>query len=111
MKTEEFKARAATILSKIKVVSDEEYATRQSPSQRLESALKCIQNPMVRLKIRRIVASEAQYASVFWDEDERQVELIADDWEMIIRERELQQGKPSPNSAYMPELALNDMPN
>jgi hypothetical protein len=61
---------------------------RPSPRQRLESALDCIKNARVRLQIRRIYESEIPNASIFWDVDERQVELIANDWEIIIRERD-----------------------
>ncbi len=61
---------------------------RQSPRQRLETALNCVRNPRVRLQIRRIFESEIPNASVFWDKQERQVELIANDWEIIIRERD-----------------------
>jgi len=61
---------------------------RQSPRQRLETALGCIRNARVRLQIRCIFESEIPTASVFWDENERQVELIANDWEIIIRERD-----------------------
>jgi hypothetical protein len=60
----------------------------QHQRQRLEAALRCIRNPRVRLQIKRIFESEIPYASVFWDEREQQVELIADDWEIIIRERD-----------------------
>lgn len=63
-------------------------AVRQSPRQRLETALGCIRNARVRLKIRRIAELEMPTALVFWDEQERQVELIANDWEIIIRERD-----------------------
>lgn len=58
-----------------------------TPRQRLEKAIKCISNPVVRLKIRRI-HDEIPNASIFWDEDESQVEFIANDWEIIIRERD-----------------------
>ena len=61
---------------------------RPSPRQRLEAALKCVRNPVVRLKIRRIFEKEIPNASIFWDEDDRQVEFIANDWEIIIRERD-----------------------
>jgi len=61
---------------------------RQSPRQRLETALDCIRNARVRLQVRRIFENEIPNASVFWDETERQVELIANDWEIIIRERD-----------------------
>lgn len=63
-------------------------SVRQSPRQRLETALGCIRNARVRLQIRRIFEAEIPKASVFWDEQERQVELIANDWEIIIRERD-----------------------
>lgn len=57
-------------------------------TQRLETALNCIKNARVRLQIRRIYENEIPNASVFWDVDERQVEFIANDWEIIIRELE-----------------------
>lgn len=64
---------------------------RQSQRQRLETALQVIRNPRVRLQIRRIFETEmdgpSQATSVFWDEQERQIELVANDWEIIIRER------------------------
>jgi len=62
-------------------------SVRQSPRQRLESALTCIRNARVRLQIRRIFEEQIPIASIFWDEQEQQVELIANDWEIIIRER------------------------
>lgn len=61
---------------------------RQSPRQRLETALNCIGNARVRLQIRRIFENEIPNASVFWDEKERQVEFVANDWEIVIRERD-----------------------
>jgi hypothetical protein len=61
---------------------------RQSSRERLETAIGCIRNARVRLQIRRIFEAEIPNASVFWDEDEREVELIANDWEIIIRERD-----------------------
>ena len=64
-----------------------ERSVRQSPRQSLEMALECIRNARVRLQIRRIFESEIPTGSVFWDEQERQVELIGNDWEIIIRER------------------------
>ena len=71
---------------KPKAVSSSD-VVRQSPRQRLETALDCcIKNARVRLQIRRIFESEIPTASVFWDIKDRQVELIANDWEIIIRE-------------------------
>ncbi len=61
---------------------------RTAPRQRLEDALKCIRNPRVRLQVRRIYEQEIPTGSIFWDEAERQVELISNDWEIIIRERD-----------------------
>jgi len=65
-----------------------ERSVRQTPRQRLESALACIRNARVRLQVRRIWEEHIPNASICWDEQERQVELIANDWEIIIRERD-----------------------
>ena len=71
---------------------------RQSPRQRLETALTFIRNARVRLQIRRIFATEIPSAFIFWDEQERQVELVANDWEIIIRERN--------DTGYLPNAAV-----
>jgi len=59
---------------------------RQSPRQRFETALKVISDPILRLKVRRIWETEMQNCSVFWDESERQIELVGNTHEIIIRE-------------------------
>jgi hypothetical protein len=59
---------------------------RQSPRQRFETALKVLSDPILRLKVRRIWETEMKGCSVFWDEAERQIELIENTHEIIIRE-------------------------
>jgi hypothetical protein len=59
---------------------------RQSPRQRFENALKVLSDPILRLKVRRIWEKEMKGCSVFWDEAEKQVELIGDTHEIIIRQ-------------------------
>lgn len=59
---------------------------RQSPRQRFETALKVLSDPILRLKVRRIWETEMEGCSVFWDEAERQIELIGNTYEIIIRE-------------------------
>ena len=59
---------------------------RQSPRQRFETALQVISDPILRLKVRRIWETEMKGCSVFWDEAERQIELVGNTHEIIIRE-------------------------
>jgi hypothetical protein len=65
--------------------------TQQSPKQRFETALKVLSNPSLRLKARRIWKTEMQGCSVFWDNAEKQIELIGNNHEIIIRQHSLDQ--------------------
>ena len=75
-------------MSKSAIGGSVQRSVRQTPRQRLESALACIHNARVRLQIRRIWEEHIPNASIFWDKHERQVEFISNDWEIIIRERD-----------------------
>ena len=56
-----------------------------SQHDRLEMALSCFCNPANRLRAQKIWESEKP-CSIFWDKDERQIEFISDNREIIIRE-------------------------
>lgn len=59
----------------------------KSPAARLNRACACLTDALLRLRVRRIYKSEARECSIFWDEIEREVEFISDDWEITIRQR------------------------
>lgn len=54
--------------------------------ERLETALKVLSCPALRLKVRRIWGAEMEGCSVFWDGAEKQIELVNEMHEIIIRE-------------------------
>jgi hypothetical protein len=72
---------------------ENDHIVRQSPRQRFETALKVLSDPILRLKVRRIWETEMQNCSVFWDESERQIELVGNTHEIIIREHSTQNPK------------------
>jgi len=59
----------------------------KSPAARLTRALACLTDPILRLRARRIYNAEAKECSIFWDEVEREVEFVGDDWEIVISQR------------------------
>lgn len=58
----------------------------KTPHDRLEAAVQVIDNPVSRLIIRRIYKNEMAGASIFWDEKEKSIEFINDNFSITIQE-------------------------
>lgn len=87
-----------------------DHIVRQSPRQRFETALKVLSDPILRLKVRRIWETEMEGCSVFWHEPERQIELVGNTHEIIIREHSAEEmwSGYSGIKSVLPNVELSD---